>query len=71
MEYLGIVLLSFLVASCSMNQKTEAIQGDMPFVEGTPTKTLLHEVPDLINVPTDGEGNPGPENPPAGAGESQ
>ena len=41
-----------------MNQKTEAIQGDMPFVQGTPTKTLLQEVPDLINVPTDGEGNP-------------
>jgi curli production assembly/transport component CsgG len=41
-----------------MNQKTEAIQGDMPFVEGTPTKTLLQEVPDLIGVPTDGEGNP-------------
>jgi curli production assembly/transport component CsgG len=41
-----------------MNQKTEAIQGDMPFVQGTPTKTLLQEMPDLVNVPTDGEGNP-------------
>jgi curli production assembly/transport component CsgG len=41
-----------------MNQKTEAIQGDMPFVQGTPTKTLLQEVPPLVNVPTDGEGNP-------------
>ena len=58
MEYLGIVLLSFLVASCSMNQKTEAIQGEMPFIEGTPTKTLLQDIPDLINVPTDGDGNP-------------
>jgi curli production assembly/transport component CsgG len=41
-----------------MNQKAEPIQGDMPFIEGTPTKTLLQEMPDLINVPTDGEGNP-------------
>ena len=41
-----------------MNQKVEAIQGDMPFVQGTPTKTLLQEVPPLVNVPTDGEGNP-------------
>jgi curli production assembly/transport component CsgG len=58
MEYLAVALLSCLVGSCGMNQKTEAIQGDMPFVEGTPTKTLLQEVPDLIGVPTDGEGNP-------------
>ncbi len=58
MEYVAVILLSCLVGACSMNQKTEAIQGDMPFVQGTPTKTLLQEVPDLINVPTDGEGNP-------------
>ena len=58
MEYLAVALLSCLVGACSMNQKTEAIQGDMPFVEGTPTKTLLQEMPVLINMPTDGEGNP-------------
>jgi curli production assembly/transport component CsgG len=58
MEYLAVVLLSCLVASCGVNQKTEAIQGDMPFVQGTPTKTLLQEMPALINVPTDGEGTP-------------
>ena len=58
MEYLAIVLLSCLVGACSVNQKTEAIQGDMPFIEGTPTKTLLQEMPDLVNTPTDGEGNP-------------
>ena len=58
MEYLAIVLLSCLVGACSVNQKTEAIQGDMPFVEGTPTKILLQEMPNLINTPTDGEGNP-------------
>ena len=58
MEYLAVALLSCLVGACSVNQKAEPIQGDMPFIEGTPTKTLLHEVPDLINVPTDGEGNP-------------
>ena len=58
MEYLAVALLSCLVGACGMNQKTEAIQGDMPFVEGTPTKTLLHDMPNLINVPTDGDGNP-------------
>jgi len=58
MEYLAVALLSCLVGACSVNQKTEAIQGDMPFIEGTPTKTLLQEIPKLINVPTDGEGNP-------------
>ena len=58
MEYLAVALLSCLVGACSVNQKTEAIQGDMPFIEGTPTKVLLQEIPDLINVPTDGEGNP-------------
>jgi len=58
MEYVAVILLSCLVGACSMNQKTEAIQGDMPFVQGTPTKTLLQEVPPLVNVPTDGEGNP-------------
>ena len=58
MEYAALILLSCLVGACSFNQKTEAIQGDMPFVEGTPTKTLLQEMPNLINTPTDGEGNP-------------
>ena len=58
MEYLAVVLLSCLVSACGMNQKHEAIQGDMPFVQGTPTKELLQEMPDLINTPTDGEGNP-------------
>ena len=58
MEYLAVALLSCLVGACGMNQKAEPIQGDMPFIEGTPTKVLLHEIPDLINVPTDGDGNP-------------
>ena len=58
MEYAAVILLSCLVGACSMNQKVEAIQGDMPFVQGTPTKTLLQEMPNLVNVPTDGKGNP-------------
>ena len=50
MEYLAIALLSCLVGACSMNPKAESIQEyDMPFVQGTPTKTLLQEMPDLIN----------------------
>ena len=58
MEYLAVALLSCLVGACGMNQKHEAIQGDMPFVQGTPTKELLQDMPSLINTPTDGEGNP-------------
>ena len=58
MEYLAVALLSCLVGACGMNQKHEAIQGEMPFVQGTPTKELLQDMPSLINTPTDGEGNP-------------
>ena len=58
MEYLAVALLSCLVGACGMNQKHEAIQGEMPFVQGTPTKVLLQDMPELINTPTDGEGNP-------------
>ena len=57
MEYLAIALLSCLVGACSV-QNTKAIEGEMPFVQGTPTKELLKEMPDLINTPTDGDGNP-------------
>ena len=57
MEYLAIALLSCLVGACSV-QNTKAIEGEMPFVQGTPTKDLLKEMPDLINTPTDGDGNP-------------
>ena len=49
MEYLAVALLSCLIGACGIgNQKTEAIQGEMPFIEGTPTKILLQEMPDLI-----------------------
>lgn len=57
MEYLAIALLSCIMAGCS-TQNTKAIEGEMPFVQGTPTKELLKEMPDLINTPTDGNGNP-------------
>jgi len=57
MEYLAVALLSCIMAGCSV-QNTKAIEGDMPFVQGTPTKELLKDMPDLINTPTDGEGNP-------------
>jgi|TARA_R110002074_G_scaffold2469_10_gene14262 curli production assembly/transport component CsgG len=57
MEYFGIVLLSFMLGACSM-QNTKNIEVEMPFVQGTPTKTLLHDMPKLVGVPTDGVGNP-------------
>ena len=57
MEYLAVALLSCLVGACSPS-KNMAIEGDMPFVQGTPTKQLLKDMPPLINTPTDGEGNP-------------
>ena len=57
MEYLAIALLSCIMTGCSV-QNTKAIEGEMPFVQGTPTKQLLKDMPSLINTPTDGEGNP-------------
>ena len=48
MEYLAVALLSCIMAGCSV-QNTKAIEGEMPFVQGTPTKELLKEMPDLIN----------------------
>ena len=57
MEYLAIALLSCLVGACSV-QNTKAIEGEMPFVQGTPTKELLKQMPPPINTPTDGDGNP-------------
>ena len=57
MEYLAIAFLSCIIAGCSV-QNTKAIEGDMPFVQGTPTKQLLKDMPSLINTPTDGDGNP-------------
>ena len=44
MEYLAIALLSCLVGACSV-QNTKAIEGEMPFVQGTPTKELLKDMP--------------------------
>ena len=57
MEYLAVALLSCIMAGCSV-QNTKAIEGEMPFVQGTPTKELLREMPELVNMPTDGSGNP-------------
>jgi len=57
MEYLAIALLSCLVGACS-TQNTKAMKGEMPFVESTPTKELLRQMPPPINTPTDGDGNP-------------
>ena len=57
MEYLAVAFLSCIMAGCSV-QNTKAIEGEMPFVQGTPTKQLLKDMPSLINTPTDGEGNP-------------
>ena len=57
MEYLAIALLSCLVGGCSV-QNTKAIEGEMPFTQGTPTKELLKQMPPPINTPTDGDGNP-------------
>ena len=37
MQYLAIALLSCLVSSCGV-QQVKAIEGEMPFTQGTPTK---------------------------------
>ena len=57
MDYLLPIILSLFVASCSV-QNTKAIEVEMPFVQGTPTKELLQDMPPLIGMPTDGNGNP-------------
>ena len=57
MKYLAIVLLSCLISSCGV-QQVKAIEGEMPFTQGTPTKELLNEMPALVGMPTDGDGNP-------------
>ena len=58
MEYLAIALLSCLVGACGTTN-TKAIEGEMPFTQGTPTKTLLQEMPRLVGMPTDSvTGNP-------------
>ena len=45
MEYLAVAFLSCIMAGCSV-QNTKAIEGEMPFVQGTPTKELLKEMID-------------------------
>ena len=50
MEYLAIALLSCLVGACGTTN-TKAIEGEMPFTQGTPTKTLLQEMPRLVGMP--------------------
>ena len=57
MKYLAIALLSCLISSCGV-QQVKAIEGEMPFTQGTPTKELLNEMPPLVGMPTDGDGNP-------------
>jgi curli production assembly/transport component CsgG len=58
MEYVGIILLSCLLGGCAGGANIKAPEPEMPFVQGTPTKELLQDMPDLINMPTDGSGNP-------------
>ena len=57
MEYLAIAILGMSLAGCGV-QQVKAIEGEMPFIQGTPTKELLRETPELIGMPTDGSGNP-------------
>jgi len=57
MEAIPIIILSCLLGGCA-SVAMQAPEAEMPFVQGTPTKELLQEMPDLINTPTDGEGNP-------------
>ena len=43
MEYLAIALLSCIMAGCS-TQNTKAIEGEMPFVQGTENNELYGSV---------------------------
>ena len=43
--------MGFILASCASTKSTVTYKGDMPYVEGTPTKDLLMAIPELDGQP--------------------
>ena len=48
---LVIICMGLILASCASTKSTVTFKGDMPYVEGTPTKELLMSVPELDGQP--------------------
>ena len=46
-----IICMGLILASCASTKSTVTFKGDMPYVEGTPTKELLMSVPELDGQP--------------------
>ena len=54
-SYIGVIVLitlTLLLSGCQTSQGNKSTyKGSMPYVEGTPTIDLLHDIPDLDNQP--------------------
>ena len=48
---LVIICMGLILASCASTKSTVTFKGDMPYVEGTPTKELLQAIPELDGQP--------------------
>ena len=48
---LAIICMGVILASCASTKSTVTYKGDMPYVEGTPTKDLLMAIPELDGQP--------------------
>ena len=48
---LAIICMGLILASCASTKSTVTYKGDMPYVEGTPTKDLLMAIPELDGQP--------------------
>ena len=54
-SYIGVIVLitlTLLLSGCQTSQGNKSTyKGSMPYIEGTPTIDLLHDIPDLDNQP--------------------
>ena len=48
---LAIICMGLILASCASTKSTVTYKGDMPYVEGTPTRDLLMAIPELDGQP--------------------
>ena len=51
MKLLQIILVGLILTGCASTKQTVTFKGDMPYVEGTPTKELLMAIPELDGQP--------------------
>ena len=51
MKLLQIILVGLILTGCASTKQTVTFKGDMPYVEGTPTRDLLLAIPELDGQP--------------------